>query len=127
VNAADHYLTDRVMTASPAQLTDMLFQGAVAALRGAARMQEAGDFAGALPRSLKAQRILVELRTSLDHSAGGELTANLDRLYAWAHGNLVQANSTRNAKGTRDALGVVEDLATAWRESCVGVAAPVPA
>lgn len=127
MNAADHYLTDRVMTASPAQLTDMLFQGAVAALRGAVRMQEAGDFTGALPRSLKAQRILVELRTSLDHAAGGQLATDLDALYAWAHSNLVKANSVRDPRGTRDALGVVEDLATAWREGCVGVATPVPA
>lgn len=124
MNPADHYLRDRVLTASPAQLTDLLFEGAAAALRGAVRLQEAGEFAGALPRSLKAQRILLELRTSLDHAAGGQLATDLDRLYAFAHTSLVQANRARDPRGTRAALGVVEELAGAWRESCCG---PVPA
>lgn len=124
MNPADHYLTERVMTASPAQLTDMLFQGAATALRGAVRLQESGDFASALPRSLRAQRILVELRGALDHEQGGPLAADLDRLYAWAHSSLVRANSTRDVRGTRDALDVVEDLASGWREGCVSAAAP---
>lgn len=126
MNASDHYLTDRVMTASPAQLTDMLFEAAAAAMRGAARLQDAGDFASALPRSLKAQRILVELRTSLDHGVDDGLTGDLDRLYAWAHGSLVRANSERTSVGTRDALAVVEDLGAAWREACVTATVPTP-
>ena len=121
MNAADHYLADRVLTASPAQLTGMLFDGATAALRGALRLQEAGDYRGALPRSLKAQRILVELRTSLDHTAG-PLAGDLERLYVWAHSCLVRSNSERTPEGTRSALEVVEELAGAWRESCVGLA-----
>ena len=127
MNAADHYLTDRVMTASPAQLTDMLFQGAVAALRGAARLQEAGDFAGALPRSLKAQRILMELRTSLDHGAGGELTATSTGCTPGrtATSSRPTPPATPRAPATPSAWS--RSLATAWRESCVGVAAPVPA
>lgn len=119
MNAADHYLADRVMTASPAQLTDLLFEAATAATRGAVRLQESGDFRGALPRSLKAQRILLELRTSLDHGAGGALAGDLDQLYRWAHGQLVRGNSNRDAVATRSALDVLEELATAWRDSCV--------
>lgn len=126
MTVADHYLTDRVLTASPAQLTGMLFEAAAAALRGAVRLQEAGDFAAALPRSLKAQRILLELRTSLDHAAGGEIAGNLDRLYTWAHGTLLRANVERDAGATRDALAVVEDLTAAWREGCLGVAPAQP-
>lgn len=119
MNPADHYLADRVFTASPAQLTDMLFEAATAATRGAVRMQEAGEFAAALPRSLKAQRILLELRTSLDHAAGGQLARDLDQLYVWAHSQLVRGNSSRDAAATRDALDVLEQLSGAWRESCV--------
>ncbi len=113
---ADHYLAERVLTATPAQLTGMLFDAAVAALRGAHRMQTDGDFTGALPRSLKAQRILLELRLTLNHEAGGRLATELDRLYAYAHACLLRAGSERKAKPTADALDVVEQLASAWRE-----------
>lgn len=125
-SAAGQYLADKVATATPAQLTGMLYDGAVGALRGAIRLQEAGDWQGALPRSLKAQRIVLELRESLDHAAGGELAANLYRLYTWAHACLLRANSERDVAATRDALDVLEPLAAAWREGVLGVA-PVPA
>lgn len=123
---ADQYLADKVATATPAQLTGMLFDAAVGALRGAIRLQESGDWMAALPRSLKAQRIVLELREALDHEAGGELAGNLWQLYTWVHGCLVRANSERDVVATRDALAVLEPLAGAWREGVLG-AAPVPA
>lgn len=126
MNAADHYLADRVLTATPAQLTGMLFEAASASLRGAVRLQEAGDFPAALPRSLKAQRILMELRSALDHSVDPAMADGLDVLYAWAHSSLLRANRDRDAAGTRDALAVVDELGLAWRQGVLG-AADVPA
>ena len=124
-NAADHYLADKVMTAGPATLTGMLYDGAAAAVRGMIRTQEAGQHSAAVTRSLKAQNILMELRCSLDHEAGGRLSADLERLYAWAMASLVRATSDNDVTAARDALQVLEQLASAWQEACVGaVAAP---
>jgi len=120
VNPADRYLSDRVMTATPAQLTGILFEALSAAVRGAARLQQEGDFPSALPRSLKAQRILVELRTTLDHDAGPEIAGNLEALYSWCHGNLVRANRDRDPSATRSVLDVVEQLEEAWNVGCLG-------
>lgn len=119
---ANQYLADKVATATPAQLTGMLFDGAVGALRGAIRLQEAGDWQVALPRSLKAQRIVLELRESLDHEGGGDLAANLWQLYTWCHSCLVRANSERDVTATKDALAVLEPIAGAWREAVLGLA-----
>lgn len=126
MNPADHYLAERVMTATPAQLTGMLFDALTAAVRGAARLQGQGDFPAALPRSLKAQRIPLELRNTLDHGVGGELARSLDALYTWSHANLVQANRERDAAATARVLDVVEQLAGAWNEGCLGLV-PQPA
>lgn len=123
--AADRYLEERVLTATPAELTAMLFDAAVGALKRAAALQEQGDFAAAAPRLLKAQDIVLELRTTLDHSVG-ELSLRLDQLYTWCFSCLVRANTSRDVTGTRDALAVLEPLQSAWREACVG-AVPVPA
>ncbi|MBC7678438.1 MAG: hypothetical protein H7233_05560, partial [Pseudorhodobacter sp.] len=38
--AADHYLAERVMTASPAELTAMLFDACVGAMKSALRLQQ---------------------------------------------------------------------------------------
>lgn len=116
-SATNHYLADKVATATPAQLTGMLFDAAVAALRGAVRLQEAGEWQAGVTRSVKAQRILCELRDSLDHEAGGELAGNLHDLYEWAYLTLVRASASKDVQAVKDVLGVVEPLASGWREA----------
>jgi flagellar protein FliS len=120
--AAERYLTERVMTASPAELTAMLFDACVGALKAAARLQEAGDHALAGQRLLKAQDILLELRSTLNPAAGA-LTTHLDALYTYAYGRLVTANVRRERALTLEALTVIEPLQSAWRASCCTLAA----
>lgn len=119
--AADRYLTERVMTASPAELTAMLFDACVGALRSALASQEAGEHLAATPKLVKAQAIVLELRTTLNHEAG-ELATRLDALYTYAFSQLLQANTRRDARATKVALDVVAPLQQAWRESCLTAA-----
>jgi flagellar protein FliS len=120
--AADHYLAERVLTASPAELTAMLFDACVGAIKVAIRLQGEGEHVAALPKLTKAQDIVLELRSTLNHEAG-ELAANLDALYTFAWSQLVKAAIKRDTKAARAALDVVEPLQLAWRTSCVAVAA----
>lgn len=119
--AADRYLTERVMTASPAELTAMLYDAAVGALRSAIASQQAGEHLAATPKLVKAQAIVLELRTTLNPAAG-ELTTRLDALYTYAFTQLLQANTKRDVAATKAALEVLEPLQTAWREACLTVA-----
>lgn len=120
--AADRYLTERVLTATPAELTAMLFDAAVGALKAAARLQDSGQHDAARPRLLKAQHIVLELRTTLNPAAG-ELADGLGALYTYAYGRLVHANVRRDQDATLEALSVLEPLQTAWRQSCCTLAA----
>ena len=119
--AADRYLTERVMTASPAELTAMLYDAAVGALRSAVALQQAGDHLAATPKLVKAQAIVLELRTTLNPAAG-DLTTRLDALYTFAFTQLLQANTKRDVAATKAALEVLEPLQSAWREACLSVA-----
>jgi flagellar protein FliS len=121
-SAADHYLAERVMTASPAELTAMLYDACVGAMKSALRLQEAGEHLAATPRLVKAQDIVLELRTTLNPAAG-ELALSLDALYTFAWGKLITASCKRDPSATRAALEVVEPLQLAWRTSCLNVAA----
>ena len=119
---ADQYLADKVATASPAQLTGMLFDGAVGALRGAVRLMEAEDWQPAVARSMKAQRIICELRDSLNHEVGGDLAANLHELYMWSYLQLTRSTQDKDVQAVKDVLGVMESLASTWREATLGPA-----
>lgn len=121
-DAANRYLTERVLTASPAELTAMLFDACVGALKAAARLQEAEQHVLAGQRLMKAQDIVLELRSTLNPAAGA-LTTQLDALYTYAFGQMVTANVRRDREATLEALSVIEPLQTAWRESCCTLAA----
>jgi flagellar protein FliS len=121
VAAADHYLEQRVLTASPAELTMMLFDACVGSLRLAIRLMESGEHLAALPKLRKAQDIVLELRTSLNHEAG-QLASNLDALYTFAWTELLQAGITKDPKRATAALDVVEPLQQAWRETFAAAA-----
>ena len=120
--AADHYLTERVMTASPAELTAMLFDAAVGALKSALRLQAVDDHVTARSRIQKAQDIVLELRSTLNHDAG-PLADQLDALYTFAWTQLLQGSVQRDSRKVRAALEVIEPLQQAWQQACMTVAA----
>lgn len=121
-DVADRYLAERVMTASPAELTAMLFDACVGAIKAAIRLQGLGEHGAATPKLLKAQDIVLELRTTLNAEAG-DLATHLDALYTFAWTQLMQAGFKRDAAAARAALDVVEPLQLAWRASCLTRAA----
>lgn len=121
-DAADRYLAERVMTASPAELTAMLYDACVGSIKLAIRLQEAGEHLAALPKLTKAQNIVLELRSTLNHEAG-DLASRLDALYTFAWSQLFQAGVRRDSAAARSALDVVEPLQQAWREAVLPAAA----
>jgi flagellar protein FliS len=119
---ADHYLTERVLTASPVELTAMLFDACVGSIKLAIRLHEAEQFVAALPKLTKAQDIVLELRSTLNHEAG-ELASHLDALYTFAWSQLFQAGVKKDTKAARAALDVIEPLQQAWRTAFVAAVA----
>lgn len=117
MNPAERYLAERVNTADPAELTAMLYDAAVGAIKAAIRLREAGERAGIAAKIVKAQNIIIELRCTLNPAAG-DLAVNLERLYVYAYEQLVAANSAQDTAALVNALDVVQPLQQAWRESC---------
>ena len=124
-NDPDPYLVQQVSTASKAMLTSMLFNAAVANTRRAivhlddARPQPARRFL------IKAQEIVLELRTSLDHEAGGEIAANLERIYDFVYRQLIAASVRGEVRAARDAEKILSDLRDTWQAACVDSLVPV--
>jgi flagellar protein FliS len=126
---ADHYLVEKVATATPAELIALLYDKAVLSLTRAQAFLAAGDNRRAFERLANATDVVLELRSILNPAAG-DMTVRLEALYAWVTGRLLLATSHKDPAMVQEALDVLVPLRSAWREACVvGAAAPagVPA
>jgi flagellar secretion chaperone FliS len=123
---AGRYLEQQVRTATPVMLTTMLFDALVASsLRGLDRITES-DPAGARGSLIRAQEIVLELRSSLNHDIGGEMARNLDRLYEFVYHNLLMGSTTGKAQPVQAAIQIATSLRDSWREACAQSAVSVP-
>ena len=113
------YLEQQVATASPAMLTTMLFDALVAATLQGADQLEAGERVAARRPLLRAQEIVLELRTALRPGVGGEIARNLDRLYDFVYRQLVRASAEGHSQAARDAAMIAGSLRDGWHEACL--------
>lgn len=104
-----------VSTASAHQLIVLLFDGffdAVAQARGAMLAGRGIDKSQAIGR---AARIVDEgLKAALDLRAGGELAANLSRLYGHVALRLTEANVNNDVEALEACARLLEPVRSAW-------------
>ena len=75
------YETVQTTTADPARVVLLLFEGATRFLGQAQDGLARGDAGAFAYKTSRAHAIIAELSASLDREVGGEVAANLDRLY----------------------------------------------
>lgn len=115
------YQAQSVLTASPGQLVLMLYDGVLRFL-GRARdalestEQSARRIETINTNLIKAQNILAELQSNLNHEAGGDHAANLDRLYDYYLRRLLEANMKKDVQPVIEVDGLVRQLRDAWAE-----------
>jgi len=98
------YLRTRVMTASPAQLRLMLFEGAIKFSRQAVDAVGKGEWEAMYNALVRAQKIVLELNSSLDHDQAPELCERLSALYTYLYRRLVDANMERDASPIHEVI-----------------------
>lgn len=106
-----------VMAASPHQLIVMLFDGALASLR-AARLHMQQDNVAEKGKAISKAIDIVNngLVASLDQERGGEIAGGLASIYDYVVRLLMQANLHNDEQRLDEAVGLLDDIATAWRE-----------
>ncbi|EMD1657437.1 flagellar export chaperone FliS [Pluralibacter gergoviae] len=106
-----------VMSATPHQLVAMLFEGALSAMKKASILIGMGDIAGKGQALSKAINIIANgLQAGLDHSAGGELSTNLDGLYDYMTRRLLHANLHNDIGAIEEVSALLKPIAEAWNE-----------
>ncbi|MHC4794542.1 MAG: flagellar export chaperone FliS [Planctomycetota bacterium] len=105
---AQEYLRTKVMTASPAELRQLLLDGALRFAEQAREGLETKNFEQAYEGSRQCRAILAELTSGLRPDIDRELCDRLSGLYTFLYTSLVDAMSDRDPEGLRK---VVELLA----------------
>ncbi len=90
---ANAYKQTGIKTANRGQLLIMLYETAIQNLKRAEIAVDAKDLAAKGTAVGKTHDILNELLNTLDHEVGGDISANLERLYHFMIEQLIQGNA----------------------------------
>lgn len=110
------YLTQEVMTASPAKLVSMLYDKIVLSLKEAIASIEAGDIEGRWRANARAMEIITHMWSTLDVDKGGEIAQNLESLFSFMLTRLPEVDIRNDPEPARAVIGLIEPLRDAWRE-----------
>ena len=108
------YREQQIMTASPARLVAMLYEKAIVSLRLAIKAIEDGDIKARWKANARAVEIIEHLSMTLDSDKGGEIAANLDRLYPFMIRQLINVDLHNDPEPARDVIGLLEPLYESW-------------
>jgi flagellar protein FliS len=89
----NEYKNNAVMTASKEQILIMLYDGAIRFVRQARLGMEENRVAEKVNGINRAMAIITEFSNTLNHEIGGEIAADLSRLYDFMIRELVTANA----------------------------------
>ena len=114
-NALNQYKQNTVFTATPEELTLMLYDGCIKFMNMAKYHIENGNIQKSHESLIRAQNIIYELRGTLDDKY--EISSNLRKLYDFVLDRLIDANLKKEIKPIEEALPIVTGLRDTWKEA----------
>ena len=115
MNVAAKYNDNKIMTASPAELTLMLYEGAIKFCNIAIMAIEKNDLQKANHNIIKAESIISELRSTLDEDY--PVSKDLDLLYEYIYRRLIEANLDKDKAIIEEVLDFIRELRNTWKEA----------
>ncbi len=113
-NAATLYQGTKINTASPAELTLMLYEGAIKFCNIAMLGFETNDYEKVNNNIIKVQNIITEFRATLDFKYS--TAKDFDIVYEYISGLLLQANVKKDAEYLNQALIQIREMRDLWKE-----------
>lgn len=112
--ALNQYKQNTVLTATPEELTLMLYEGAIKFMNIAKYSMENKDLERTHSSLMRAQDIIMELNYSLDMSY--EISKEFRSLYDFVLSKLVDANIKKSIESLEEALIIINDMKDTWKE-----------
>ncbi len=108
------YKNNTIQTASPAELTLMLYDGCIKFCNIALGALEKNDIQKANNNIIKAERIIAEFRSTLDFKY--PVAQDFERVYDWIYRRMIEANIKKDAEILEDATRLVREMRDTWKE-----------
>ena len=112
--AYQQYKNSKVLTASPAELTLMLYDGCIKFCNMAVMAINGKDFYKANKNIQKAERIIGEFKMTLDHRY--EVAKDFDNIYDYVLRRLHEANMTKDTTILDECITHMRSLRDTWKE-----------
>lgn len=121
INPAAAYQNSKVLTASGADLTLMLYEGAIKFCNIALLAMEKNDIAKVNMNIQKAEKVITELQVTLDRRY--PVANDFDNVYKYIQGKLFQANIKKDPELLEEALKQIRDMRDIWKQVMVAARA----
>ena len=108
------YANNKIMTASPAELTLMLYEGAIKFCNIAITAIEENNIEKAHNNIVKTQRIIEEFQATLDHKY--PVAADFNKVYDYLLWRLREANIHKDAEILEEVLKHLRTMRDTWKE-----------
>lgn len=108
------YQASKIQTASPAELTLMLYEGAIKFCNVALMALEEGDMEKVSYNIIKAENIINEFLATLNHKY--EVAKDFEIVYHYINDRLVEANIKKEKEPLEEALTHLRDMRNNWKE-----------
>ena len=108
------YANNKVMTASPAELTLMLYDGAIKFCNIAIRAIEEGDVEKAHNNIVKVENIIDEFRATLNHKYA--VAEDFENVYVYLRERLSLANMKKDKEILEEVLKHLRTMRNTWKE-----------
>ncbi len=108
------YKNNAIATATPAELTLMLYEGAIKFGNIAIKAIEEGDIQKAHTNIMKVQRIITEFRNTLDFKY--PVAKDFDRVYEYLERRLVEANVSKDKEIMAEVVMHIRSMRDNWKE-----------
>lgn len=113
-NAYAQYNNNKVLTASPAELTLMLYEGAIKFCNIAIVAIEGKDVVKAHTNIIKVQKIVDYLRQTLDMKY--KVAEDFERIYVYLSRRLVEANTKKDKEILEEVNTHLRSVRDTWKE-----------
>ena len=113
-NPYEEYTTNKILTATPAEVTLMLYEGAIKFCNIAISAIGQKDMEKAHTNIIKAERIIEEFRNTLDHKY--EVAEDFDRIYVYLLQRLLEANMKKDPEILEEVNTHLRSVRDTWKE-----------
>ena len=104
------YLTQEIMTASPAKLVSMLYDKVRLSLKEAIAAIDAGEVEARWRANARAMEILSHMWSTLDVEKGGEIAQNLESLFSFMLSRLPEVDFRNDPEPAREVIELLEPV-----------------